>query len=132
MSPAGKRGRKPPNGSASSNTYLLTFDIKDEGERKAWEVAQQLASDRKLKSVLISLLLAIHTIQTQTRKTIDVVNLASRLIAGLVFGPTQPTISLQAETEYTTPVIGSAQTGDQVEARKNMVKSMDNGGSFWD
>ena len=46
------RPPKPPNGQANSNSYLLVFDLDDEGQAKAWGVAQQLAAQRKLKQVL--------------------------------------------------------------------------------
>jgi len=62
--------QKPPNGQAQSGSYLLVFDLDDEAQAKAWEVAQQLASQRKLKHVLVGLLLAVHTVQEQTGKEI--------------------------------------------------------------
>ena len=81
-----KNAQKPPNGQAKSGSYLLVFDLDDDGQRKAWEVAQQLASQRKLKHVLVGMLLAIHTVQTQTGKMLDLLEFMASFITGLVGG----------------------------------------------
>lgn len=78
--------QKPPNGKAKSGSYLLVFDLDDEGQRKAWEIAQQLASQRKLKHVLVGMLLAIHTVQEQTGRAIDLMQFRASFITGLVTG----------------------------------------------
>ena len=56
---AARKYQKPPNGQAQSGSYLLVFDLDDEAQAKAWSVAQQLTSQRKLKHVLVGMLLAI-------------------------------------------------------------------------
>lgn len=78
--------RKPPNGQARSNSYLLVFDLDDEAQAKAWGVAQQLASQRKLKHVLVGMLLAIHTVQEQTGKALDLLQFAASFVTSLVQG----------------------------------------------
>lgn len=65
------RPQKPPNGQANSGTYLLTFDLDDPAQVMAWEKAQDLAGQRKLKHVLTGMLLAIDTVERHTGKPID-------------------------------------------------------------
>jgi hypothetical protein len=65
--------RKPPNGQAQSGSYLLVFDLDDDGQRK-------------LKHVLVGLLLAIHTVQTQTGKALDLLQFIASFVTGLVGG----------------------------------------------
>jgi hypothetical protein len=122
------RSKKPPNGQAQSNSYLLVFDLDDESQRKAWEIAQQLASQRKLKHVLVSLLVAIHTVQEKTGKVVDLIDFVSQFITGMVFGLKGP--SKYQITESTTledlPVafIGTDDHADPVEARENFAIGM--------
>ncbi len=78
--------QKPPNGQAESGSYLLVFDLDDEAQAKAWAVAQELASQRKLKHVLVGMLLAVHTIQEQTGKTLDLLQFMASFITGLIHG----------------------------------------------
>lgn len=78
--------RKSPNGQAQSNSYLLVFDLDDDAQAKAWEVAQQLASQRKLKHVLVGMLLAVYTVQEQTGKTLDLLQFMASFITGLIHG----------------------------------------------
>jgi len=78
--------QKPPNGKAKSNSYLLVFDLDDDGQAKAWEVAQQLASQRKLKHVLVGMLLAIYTVQEQTGKALDLLQFMASFITGIIHG----------------------------------------------
>jgi hypothetical protein len=78
--------RKPPNGQANGGSYLLTFDLDDEGQAKAWEVAQQLASQRKLKHVLVGMLLAVHTVQEHTGRQIDMTEFMAQFITNMVLG----------------------------------------------
>lgn len=76
--------QKPPNGQAQSGSYLLVFDLDDEAQ--AWEVAQQLASQRKLKQVLVGMLLAVHTVQEQTGKVLDLLQFMAAFITGQIHG----------------------------------------------
>ena len=78
--------QKPPNGQAKSGSYLLVFDLDDEGQAKAWEVAQQLTSQRKLKHVLVGMLLAVHTVQEQTGKTLDLLQFMASFISSMIHG----------------------------------------------
>ena len=78
--------RKSPNGQAKSGSYLLVFDLDDDGQAKAWSVAQELASQRKLKHVLVGMLLAVHTVQEQTGKTLDLLQFMASFITGLIHG----------------------------------------------
>ena len=83
---ATRHPQKPPNGQAQSNSYLLVFDLDDDAQSKAWEVAQELASQRKLKHVLVGMLLAVHTVQEQTGKGIDLLQFMASFITGLIHG----------------------------------------------
>jgi hypothetical protein len=122
------RSKKPPNGQAQSNSYLLVFDLDDESQRKAWEVAQELASQRKLKHVLVGLLLAVHTVQEKTGKVIDLIDFVSQFVTGMVFGLRGQ--SYYQITESTTlddlPVafIGTDDHADPMEARENFAIGM--------
>ena len=119
---------KPPNGQAQSGSYLLVFDLDDESQRKAWEVAQELASQRKLKHVLVSILVAIHSVQEKTGKVIDLIDFVSQFITGMVFGLKGQ--SAYQITESTTldelPVafIGTDDHADPTEARENFAIGM--------
>ena len=119
--------QKPPNGQAQSGSYLLTFDLDDEGQRKAWEVAQQLASQRKLKSVLVGFLLAVHTVQEKTGRVIDLMEFMAQFITRLVTGGYAGVSTI---TENTTlddlPVafIGTDDHADPMEARENFAIGM--------
>jgi hypothetical protein len=123
-------GQKPPNGQANTNTYLLTFDLEDESQAKAWQIAQDLASERKLKQVLIGLLLAVHTVQELTRRKIDLTEFMALFIAGIVTGGgtlTLPRPGLAPDTspeELPTMFAGTADHINPLEAREVFSASM--------
>jgi hypothetical protein len=122
------RSKKPPNGQAQSNSYLLVFDLDDESQRKAWEIAQQLASQRKLKHVLVSLLVAIHSVQEKTGKVVDLIDFVSQFITGMVFGlKGQSHYQITASTtldELPVAFIGTDDHADPTEARENFAIGM--------
>jgi hypothetical protein len=97
--------------------------VDDDGQRKAWEIAQQLASQRKLKHVLVGFLLAVHTVQEKTGKVIDILDFMAQFITGMVFGLKGQ--SYYQITESTTlddlPVafIGTDDHAGPMEAREN-------------
>lgn len=74
------RRQKPPNGQANSGTYLLTFDLDDPAQVVAWEKAQELAGQRKLKHVLTGMLLAIETVERHTGKPVDMTVFMAQLV----------------------------------------------------
>jgi len=119
---------KPPNGQANSNSYLLVFDLDDEGQAKAWGVAQQLAAQRKLKQVLIGLLLAIHTVQEHTGRLIDLTEFMAQFVTGLVIGGR----GLPVLREDTTPdelpsmFAGTEDRADPLETRQAFADGMGN------
>ena len=121
--------QKPPNGKARSSSYLLVFDLDDDGQAKAWEVAQQLASQRKLKHVLVGMLLAIYTVQEQTGKTLDLLQFMASFITGIIHGDRAGYSELQI-TEITQPeelpsmFAGTDNHADPMEARENFSASM--------
>ena len=124
---AARNTQKPPNGQAQSGSYLLVFDLDDEGQAKAWEVAQQLASQRKLKHVLVGLLLAVHTVQEQTGKTLDLLQFIARFITGIVHGGgggsgmiTEATVPDELPSMFT----GTDNHADPTEARENFSAGM--------
>lgn len=122
---------KPPNGQANSGTYLLTFDLDDEAQAKAWSVAQQLASQRKLKHVLVGLLLAVYTVQEQTGRAVDLLQFMARFITGLVSGGGGGYSAIEI-TELTVPeelpsmFAGTDDHADPLEARVNFAAGMGN------
>lgn len=123
--------RKPPNGQAQSGSYLLVFDLDDEGQARAWEVAQQLASQRKLKHVLVGMLLAVHTVQEQTGKALDLLQFMASFITGLIHGGGGGYGGMMI-TEYTEPeelpsmFAGTDDHADPLEARENFSAGMGN------
>ena len=120
--------QKPPNGQAQNGSYLLVFDLDDEGQRKAWEIAQQLASQRKLKGVLVGFLLAVHTVQEKTGKVIDILDFMAQFITGMVFGlKGQSQYQITASTtldELPVAFIGTDDHADPMEARENFAIGM--------
>lgn len=132
--------RKPPNGQAQSGSYLLVFDLDDEGQAKAWEVAQQLASQRKLKQVLVSILLAIHTVQEQTGKVVDMLQFMASFITGLITGRTGQGVTITESTapeELPSMFAGTDDHADPMETRENFAIGMgnlfdDEDEDFWD
>lgn len=121
--------QKPPNGQAQSNSYLLVFDLDDEAQAKAWEVAQQLASQRKLKHVLVGMLLAVYTVQEQTGKALDLLQFMAAFITGLIhggnggYGPVRITEATAPE-ELPSMFAGTEDHADPVQARQNFSAGM--------
>jgi hypothetical protein len=131
--------RKPPNGQARSGSYLLVFDLDDEAQAKAWEMAQQLASQRKLKHVLVGLLLAIHTVQERTGKAVDMLQFMASFITGLITGRAGQAISINETTapeELPSMFAGTDDHADPAETRANFARGMgnlfDNDDDLWD
>jgi hypothetical protein len=126
---AARNQRKPANGQAESGSYLLVFDLDDEGQSKAWEVAQQLASQRKLKHVLVGMLLAVHTVQEQTGKTLDLLQFMAAFITGLIqgegggYGGVRITEATEPE-ELPSLFVGTDDHADPIEARENFSVGM--------
>lgn len=121
--------QKPPNGQAQSGSYLLVFDLDDEAQAKAWEVAQQLASQRKLKHVLVGMLLAVYTVQEQTGKALDLLQFMAAFITGLIhggnggYGPVRITEATAPE-ELPSMFAGTEDHADPVQARQNFSAGM--------
>ena len=134
---------KSPNGQSQSGSYLLVFNLKDEGQAKAWEVAQELAGQRKLKHVLVGLLLAVYTVQQQTGKTIDLLQFIASFVSGLVHGGGQGYAPVEI-TENTQPdelpsmFAGTDDHADPMETREAFSTGMgdlfgdDDDDSLWD
>ena len=125
---AARKYQKPPNGQAQSGSYLLVFDLDDEAQAKAWDVAQQLASQRKLKHVLVGMLLAVHTVQEQTGKALDLLQFMASFITGLIHGGgggygVQITEATEPE-ELPSMFAGTDDHADPTEARENFSAGM--------
>ena len=122
------RTQKPANGQAQSGSYLLVFDLDDEAQAKAWEVAQQLASQRKLKHVLVGMLLAVHTVQERTGKVVDLLQFMAAFITGLVHGGEGGMRITEATSPDELPSLfaGTDDHTDPLEARANFVAGMGN------
>ena len=121
--------QKPPNGQAQSGSYLLVFDLDDDAQSKAWDVAQQLASQRKLKHVLVGLLLAVYTVQEQTGKALDLLQFMASFITGLIsgggggYGGIQITEATEPE-ELPSMFAGTDDHADPTEAREKFSAGM--------
>jgi hypothetical protein len=120
--------QKPPNGQAQSNSYLLVFDLDDEGQAKAWEVAQQLAGQRKLKHVLIGLLLAVHTVQEHTGKQVDMTEFMARFVTNMVLGgaSTPALRTTLTPAELPSMFAGTEDRADPTTARQSFAGGMGN------
>lgn len=141
---AKRQARKPANGQANSGTYLLVFDLDDEAQEKAWEVAQQLAAQRKLKHVLVGLLLAIYTVQEQTGRAIDLLEFIAQFVTGMVKGEgyrAQTPIPISENTnfdELPSMFAGTDDHADPLEARENFAAGFgdlfadDDSDDLWD
>jgi hypothetical protein len=138
---ANRASPKSPNGQAQSGSYLLVFDLDDEAQSVAWGVAQQLASQRKLKHVLVGLLLAIHTVQERTGKALDLLQFMASFITGLVYGEVNTSIRITETTEpdeLPSMFAGTDNHADPTEARENFSIGMgdlfaeDNDDDLWD
>ena len=119
--------QKSPNGQSAAGSYLLVFDLDDEGQRKAWEVAQQLASQRKLKSVLVGFLLAVHTVQEKTGRVIDLMEFMAQFITGVVTGGYTGMSTISEDTnpeELPSMFSGTDDHADPVEAREKFAVGM--------
>ncbi len=123
--------QKSPNGQATVSSYLLTFDTADDSQKKAWEVAQQLAAQRKLKHVLTGFLLSVHTVQEQTGKQIDLMEFMAQFITNMVVGgKAMPRITEEMHPEeLPTMFTGTDDHSDPMEARQVFAVSM---GSLFD
>ena len=122
------RSPKPPNGQGKSGSYLLVFDLDDPGQAKAWAVAQQLTSQRKLKHVLVGMLLAVHTVQEQTGKTLDLLQFIASFVTSMVHGGnTQGGMYITENTapdELPSMFAGTEDHADPVQARENFSSGM--------
>ena len=122
------RSQKPPNGQAQSNSYLLVFDLDDEGQAKAWDVAQQLAAQRKLKHVLVGMLLAVHTVQEHTGRQIDMTEFMAQFVTNMVIGGRGLPV-LRDDTqpdELPSMFAGTEDRADPLEARQAFAGGMGN------
>lgn len=122
------RPPKPPNGQANSGTYLLTFDLDDPAQVKAWEKAQDLAGRRKLKHVLTGLLLAIDTVERHTGKPVDMTMFMAQFVTNLVLGG-QPRPVYTATTnpeELPSMFAGTEDRADPRAARQAFAGGMGN------
>ena len=138
---AARNAQKPPNRQAKSGSYLLVFDLNDYGQAKAWSVAQQLASQRKLKHVLVGMLLAVHAVQEQTGKALDLLQFMASFISAMVSGGGGGYGSM-AITETTDPeelpsmFAGTEDHADPLETRENFSVGMGDlfgdDDDFWD
>lgn len=122
------RPQKPPNGQASSGTYLLTFDLDDPAQVIAWEKAQDLAGQRKLKQVLTGLLLAIDTVERHTGKPVDMTVFMAQFVSNLVLGGQgMPTYTPDTNPEELPSMFaGTEDRADPLEARQAFAGSMGN------
>lgn len=122
------RPQKPPNGQAAGGAYLLTFDLDDPAQVAAWEKAQELASQRKLKHVLTGLLLAIDTVERHTGKPVDMTMFMAQFVSNLVMGGG----GMPAYTPTTRPeelpsmFAGTEDRADPAEARQAFAGGMGN------
>jgi hypothetical protein len=123
-----RTAQKPPNGQANSGTYLLTFDLDDPAQVTAWDKAQDLAGQRKLKHVLTGLLLAIDTVERHTGKPVDMTVFMAQFVSNLVLGgPALPTFtSATHPAELPGMFVGTEDRADPLAARQAFAGGMGN------
>ena len=125
--------RKSGNGQAKGSSYLLSFDLDDEAERRAWKVMQSLASERKLKRTLLGFLLALDEIQLRSGKVQSVEEMMGRFITSIIMGgsagQSAPALSIGDYAEDAPLIIGSVNHADPEQARDQLALGM---GSLFD
>jgi hypothetical protein len=117
-------------GKVQSDSYLLTFDPNEDKEVNARKMAQRLASKRKLKSALITLLAAMHDVELEMGHEIDLSEFTSRFVKGLVLGtPAYGSVHITAEVspdQLQSEWVGTVDHVDPEEARDNLQLRMGN------
>ena len=117
------------NGKAQTPSYLLTFDLSDDAQKRAWEMLQQLAAQRRSKRTLMGFLLALAEIQLRTGREQSVDDLLARFIVSLTTGESEtrgyieyPSGDLSKETP--SIIVGTADHADPDETRDELALSM--------
>ena len=123
--------QRRPYGQLSSDSYLLTFDATNENEAKARKMAQQLASQRKLKQALISVLCAVNDAQEASGRPIDFSEFTARFVSGILGGgvglaPMPPITDMTIPDQLPGPWTGTAEHADPVLARETLQATMGN------
>lgn len=124
------RPQKSLNGQAKGGTYLLTFNLDNAGETRAWEMAQNLAGQRKLKQVLTGMLLAIRTVEEHTGKPIDMTHFMAQFVTQLVLGGKTggyaPLPPIPQPEELPSMFAGTEDRADPLQARQAFAGGMGN------
>jgi hypothetical protein len=117
-------------GKVTSDSYLLTFDTNEDNEVNARKIAQRLASKRKLKSVLISMLCAIHDAEQELGKEVDISEFTARFVRGLAMGmPVYGQLPITAEVSpdlLQSEWLGTVDHVDPDEVRETLQLKMGN------
>lgn len=117
------------NGEAQTPSYLLAFDLSDDGQRRAWAVMQKLAAQRRSKRTLLGFLLALDEIQRRTGSEHSVDDMMARFITSMVTGESPSTGYAQipsSDLSEDTPsiIVGTADHADPDEIRNELALSM--------
>lgn len=122
-----KRRVKPGNGEGRGNTFLLSFNLNDTGERRAWLMAQQLARPHgKRGHILKAFLLALADYQDQTGIELNADNAAALLLEGALFGTERVMTKVPDRQAGDKPLvkISTADKASGDEALSNFSESM--------
>jgi hypothetical protein len=128
---------KPSNGEGSSGLMSLVFDLGDETEAEAYEMARQLARGPhgRRKHVIIALLYGLSLYQKKLGMELNADTIMGLALSGSLFGDGGLAETLSVPTtrpptlEEPSVTISSAQKASADEVAENFLKSM---GSLFD
>lgn len=133
---AKKRGLKPANGEGESGLISIVFNLGDETEAEAYEMAKQLAKPHgRRKHVIVALLYGLSLYQKRLGTELNTDVIMGMALSGSLFGsngllePPPPRPSARPQTlEEPAVTVSSAQKADAREVAKNFASSL--GGWF--
>ena len=129
---------KPSNGEGSSGLMSIVFDLGDDTEAEAYEMARQLARGPhgRRKHVMVALLYGLSLYQKKLGMELNADTIMGLALSGSLFGggampdtlPAVP-VARPATLEEPSVTISSAQKASAQEVAENFLKSM---GSLFD
>lgn len=118
------------NGKAQTPSYLLTFDLTDDGQRRAWEVMQRLAAQRRAKPVLMGFLMALSELEVHTNQRYSAEDMMAMFVTLIVSGQgTGGALSSgfswgDMATDAPALIVGTADHADPDEIRDELALGM--------
>jgi len=124
-----KKRSRSPNGQARNPTYLLTFDLTDEAEQRAWTAMQRLAAQRRGKSVLIGFLMALAELERQTNQQYAAEDMMALFVTALVSGQrvgygTSNLVMNGMSEDSPSIIVGTADHADPDQVRDELALGM--------